>query len=134
MRVLAALILLIGALGGCSSSPSPASTLDPEANVLRSIHSVDSSGRFGETGVEIELFSPRSFPVRNEIAVLQIGAKSFLRSRYPDNGDTNVLFFFVSRGEFADLADGDRVAMRYGIDPGPGERWEFGFLDKSRMR
>jgi hypothetical protein len=133
MRVLVVLALLGLSLTECFSAAPAPSPSDADGNVLRSIRGVDVSGPFREAGVEIELFSPRAFPVRNEIAVLQIGTHMFLRSRYPASGDTHTLFFFVSPPEFAALGDGDRATMRYGIEAGAAQNWEFGFLDKRRL-
>ncbi len=83
--------------------------------------------------MEIELYSARPFPVRNELAVLQIGPRMFLLSRYPDSGDTHVLIFFLTPQEFAALPNGDPVMVKYGVSDSGGDRWEFGALEKGQL-
>jgi hypothetical protein len=92
---------------------------------IRSVTSSDILG--GQPGVEIELYSSDGFPVRDQIMVLQIGARQFFRSQYP-NGDLNTVVFTLTVDEFAALFYGDPVTVQYGLDP-PSEVWRFGNLD-----
>ncbi len=112
-----------------SSAPSPT---ERSANTIRAIRTVASTGPFREAGVEIELQSSRLFPARNELAVLRIGTRTFLRSRYPDSGDLHALILFLTSAEFAALTSGDPVTVGYGVGGG-GDRWDFGPLDKGRL-
>src|SRR5262249_34874095 len=60
--------------------------------------------RSGPNGtVQIELYSSSGFPVRNEIAVLEIGGREFLLSQYPPDGNTRTLIFTLTSEEFAKL-------------------------------
>ena len=89
--------------------------------------------RSGPNGnVQIELYSSSGFPVRNEIAVLEIGGKEFLISQYPPNGDTRTLIFTLTPEEFAKLHDGDRIVFKYGRGE-QLEKKDFGRLDKKRL-
>jgi hypothetical protein len=95
------------------------------------IHRVASSPVLqGRPAIDVELRSERPFPPRNEIAVLRIGTREFLLSRYPDSGDTHVLIFTLSVEEFAATSEGDPVALQYGRGEQP-DRWYFGPLNKT---
>jgi hypothetical protein len=105
-----------------------------EVNVVKSVKSVDST-------VEIELHSSKAFPIRDEVVVLRIGNKEFYRSKHPENGSLNTLIFMLSAKEFAALADGQAMTVKFGRgDDQAGEmqaarqrgepRWDFGKLDK----
>lgn len=88
----------------------------------------------GKVGVEIEVWSDREFPVRNEITVLRIGAQQFMLSRYPENGDTHTLIFTLTPDEFAKTSNGDRLTVQYGMGDSSGEQWGFDPLDKSLLK
>ena len=94
---------------------------------IRSVLTSDALG--GQLGIDIELFSADEFPVRDEIMVLQVGARQFFLSRYA-NGDLNNVVFTLTQDEFAELACGDPVTVQYGSDTS-NEFWQFGNLDKS---
>ena len=138
MRLFVVAILGAAVLSGCTAAfpaaaPSASPTPTTVANVIRAIRSVGAAAPFREPGVEMELASARGFPVRNEIVVLHIGSQMFLRSRYAGDGDTHVLLFFLTPGEFAALASGDPVAVTYGTGEDGGDRWQFGALDKRQL-
>lgn len=119
----------LAGLAACQVSTSPPPpTSSQNGNVVRSIRTIPSPG----TGVEIELFSRQGFPVRDEIAVLRIGGREFLNSRYPAGGDTRTLIFTLTREDFASVKTGDDVSVQYGHDSA-GPRWSFGTLDKSLL-
>ena len=84
----------------------------------------------GRPGVEIEVYSDRAFPVRDEIAVLRIGSHEFLLSRVPANGDLHTLTFTLSPEEFSATTDGDPVVVQYGRGDQP-DRWNLGPLRKA---
>ena len=89
--------------------------------------------RSGPNGtVQIELYSSSGFPVRNEIAVLEIGGREFLLSQYPPDGNTRTLIFTLTSEEFAKLREGDRIQFKYGRGE-QIEKKDFGRLDKSRL-
>src|SRR5262249_8694255 len=83
----------------------------------------------GSAGVEIQLFSDDYFPVRNELTVLQIGARQFFLSGYP-NGDLHTLAFTLTEEEFTGLARGDPVIVQYGAALSD-EVWQFGEFPKA---
>jgi hypothetical protein len=100
------------------------------SGTIVSIHRVESSDVLGgQPGIEIQLFSDDEFPVRDEIMVLQIGARQLFLSSYP-NGDLNTVVFTLTEEEFAAVSSGDPVIVQYGIAPSE-EVWQFGDLDKS---
>jgi len=88
---------------------------------IRRVESSDVLG--GQPGIEIQLFSDDEFPVRNEIMVLQIGARQFLLSGYP-NGVLNTVLFTLTEDEFAAVSQADPVIVQYGIEPSD-EVWQF---------
>jgi len=100
----------------------PAAATTQVVNAINTIKTV-------EAGVDVELTSPRGFPVRNELIVLRIGTREFTRSRSPEDGSLNTLIFTLTAEEFAATATGDRVVVQCGLD----EVWDFGTLDKSRL-
>jgi hypothetical protein len=96
--------------------------------------------------VEIELHSSQEFPIRDQVVVLRIGNLDIMKSRSPADGSLNTLIFSLPADQFAQLADGAQMTVRYGIgDPegaaaGPAAqaaasrwRWDFGKLDKSLL-
>ena len=94
-----------------------------------SIRRVASSSALGGLpGVEIHFFSDDEFPVRNEILLLLIGARTFFLSAYL--GDLNNIVFTLTEKEFAEVAYGEPVIVQYGAGPS-NELWQFGNLDKS---
>jgi hypothetical protein len=94
---------------------------------IRRVASSDALG--GQPGIEIQLFSDDEFPVRDQIMVLQISARQFFLSRYP-NGDLNTVVFTLTEEEFATVSCGEPVIVQYGIEPSD-EVWQFGNLDKT---
>ena len=101
-----------------------------EGNTLR-IRTVDSAAALaGEPGVETTLTSTTAFPVRNELAVLRIGALAVALSRYGDDGDMHTLIFTLTSEQFALTNNGDEVWLQYGMDK-TTERWTFGALNKA---
>jgi hypothetical protein len=100
------------------------------AGTIVSIRRVESSDALGgQPGIEIQLFSDDEFPVRDEIMVLQIGARQFFLSGYP-NGDLNTVVFTLTEEEFAAVSSGEPVIVQYGI-AASDEVWQFGNLDKT---
>src|SRR5207245_1895956 len=87
-------------------------------------HVTYEKGTGGQPGIEIQLFSDHEFPVRNEIMVLQIGARQFSLSGYP-NGDLNTVVFTPTEEEFAAVSCGEAVIVQYDIAPSD-EVWQFG--------
>lgn len=106
-------------------------------NVIKAIRSspyeTAPNGLTIRSGVEIELYSPRSFPVGNERVVLKIGKQQFTRSRSPDDGTLNTLFFLLPAQAFARAVDGDPVTIQYGLGD-TGRRWDFGKLNKRLLK
>jgi len=96
-------------------------------NQIKAIHTVS-----GGKNIKIELRSDAAFPARGELAVMQIGDKEFTLSQYPPNGSTQTIIFTLTREEFAQLHNGDRVLFKYGRGEQPDQR-DFGRLDKSRL-
>jgi hypothetical protein len=100
---------------------------------ILSIRRVESSDVLaGQPGIEIQLFSDDEFPVRDEIMALQIGARQFFLSGYPD-GDLHTVVFTLTAKEFAVLSRGDPVIVQYGIALSD-EVWQFGSLDEACRR
>jgi hypothetical protein len=80
--------------------------------------------------VELELTSATPFPVRGELAVLQVGGVTTDLSAHP-GGDLRRIVFRLSRSTFDRTASGDPLVVRYGRSN--DLRWEFGALDKARL-
>ncbi len=134
---LAVLLVLVGCQTGWdapgASQPTAIPSRDRERNIIRRIRTVQSTSVLGNRpAVEIEVFSPRVFPVRNEIVILRIGTREFFLSRYGDEGDTHVLIFTLTREEFLQMSSGEPVVVQYGHGEVP-ERWDFGRLDKTLL-
>lgn len=85
---------------------------------------------------EIELRSASGFPVRNELAVLRVGERELVLSRYPDSGpgsgSTQVLLFRVRPEELAAIPDGANLMLRYGDESHAAA--QAGRLNKSLIR
>jgi hypothetical protein len=99
-----------------------------QGNAL-TIYNVDvAKGLNGKPGVEIEVSSPRAFPITNAMVVLQIGTKVFKVSEFK-GGDAHTLVFTLTPEEFASIRDESLVTVRY--DPDSEGHWDFGFLEKN---
>jgi hypothetical protein len=108
----------------------------PAVNTVKRIQNVDGF-------VEIEIHSTREFPIRDQVVVLRVGDKEFLRSKTPANGSLNTLIFMLTPAQFDALADGAAMTVKYGRGQdaeGPqveaasaarGLRWDFGKLNKA---
>jgi len=97
-------------------------------NSIASIRTVGAAEVTPLPSVEIEVTSARAFPVQNELAVLRLGDRNVIASRYPVSGDTHTLIFTLSGEEFAQVSSGDPVSVQYGGKS--SVRWDFGALDK----
>jgi hypothetical protein len=126
----------IGVLLSCVVLLPAAAAAQDDVNVVKSVKAVDST-------IEIELNSSKEFPIRDEVVVLRIGNRDFLRSKSPDDGSLKTLIFILTANEFNALADGAAMTVRYGKrDPGEitvasggrdRDRWDFGRLDKALL-
>ena len=111
----------------------------PDTNVVKSIRAATFNGA---AVIEIELQSSKEFPMRDQIVVLRIGNKDFMRSRSPANGSLNTLIFMLTPEDFGQLADGASMSVRYGMEyseepaaqSADNARWQFGQLNKSLLR
>jgi hypothetical protein len=81
-----------------------------------------------QPGFEIVVTSDVPFPVRDELAVLQIDDQRFALSRYADDGDTHSLIFTLNADQFAGINSGDPVFVQYGTNE--STQWFFGPLNK----
>jgi Kelch motif len=79
--------------------------------------------------VEVTLDTATSFPVRNELPVLDIGGvQQSLQSRHPQ-GNLKQLVFRMPRATFDALPAGAPLRVRYG----KGAVWDFGAFDTARL-
>jgi hypothetical protein len=93
------------------------------------IYNVDAAKALGgKPGIEIEVSSPRAFPVTDATVVLQIGTKVFKLSEFK-NGDPHTLIFTLTPDEFASTRDESLVTVKY--EPDTQGHWDFGFLEKN---
>lgn len=130
----------------CVAAAGLAAQQAEQVNTVRTIRAAAPSAAAGAATaeIEIELHSTQPFPILDQVVVLRIGNQDFLKSRSPEDGSLNTLFFSVSADAFAQLPDGARMTVRYGKgDPdgveqsaaqaARGRRWDFGTLDKSLL-
>ena len=108
----------------------------PPVNTVKRIQTVDGV-------VEIEVHSNREFPIRDQVVVLRVGEKEFLRSKTPEDGSLKTLIFMLTPAQFDALQDGAPMTVKYGRGEdaqGPqveaaaaarGLRWDFGKLNKA---
>ena len=132
VRIAGALVISVFASGFLSAAQAQG----PDVNTVRRIQTVDGVG-------EIEVRSNREFPIRDQVVVLRIGDKEFLRSKTPENGSLKTLIFMLTPAEFDALSDGAPMTVKYGRDKdsgGPqaeaalvlrGLKWNFGQLNKA---
>jgi hypothetical protein len=126
-------VMVAAASLACASPPTVSPTPVATATIV-AIRSIPTSPTLqGRPAVEIEVQSPRAFPVRDEITVLRIGMQEFLLSRYSDGGDTHVLIFTLTPEEFAATVDGALVVVQYGRGE-QRDRWDLGRLNKALRR
>lgn len=90
----------------------------------------------GAGDYEIEIRSASGFPVRNELAVLRVGERELVLSRYPESGpdigSIQVLLFRVRAAELAAIPDGANLMLRYGDESHAAA--QAGRLNKSLIR
>jgi hypothetical protein len=82
----------------------------------------------GKPGVEIEVYSPRAFPVQDPPPVLQIGDQVFRVVEFK-NGDPHTLIFTLTPEEFTNTHDESLITVHY--EPDTQGHWDFGFLEKN---
>ena len=111
-----------------------------DVNVVKSIRTVvAAAGSTSAPTIEVELNSSREFPIRDEVVILRIGTRDIFRSRTPSDGSLNTLIFMLTADEFAQIADGADMSVRYGKDLRGGRaavrnpRWNFGKLNKALL-
>lgn len=118
--------------GGAVMGNNPSGTIvDGNAVVIRNVESAV-NGAGPAPAVELEVTSAQAFPVRDELAVLRIGALAFAQSRYPESGDTRTLIFTVPADELAAANEGDEIFVQYGVGASDA-KWSFGPLDRSAL-
>jgi hypothetical protein len=89
--------------------------------------------KVGKDKVEVKVTSEKRFPVVNAYPVLSIGAQRSSVSRVAKaDGSTNALIFTMSAKSFAKAKNGDTIRVRY--NPDSQGVWEFGKLDKSKLK
>ncbi len=130
-----ALVVALAALSLACDSPAVTASPTPAANQNVLLRRVAASVTFqGKPAVEVEVRSAaRPFPARAEIPILRIGRSEFMLSRYPDSGEMTGLIFMLTPEEFAGTSNGDPITLQYGRSGGPSA-WDFGVLDKSKLR
>jgi hypothetical protein len=110
----------------------------PDMNVVKSIRAATFSGA---AVIEIELQSSKEFPMRDQIVVLRIGNRDFMKSRSPADGSLKTLIFMLTPEDFGQVADGASMSVRYGLEysdepaaqGADNSRWQFGQLNKSLL-
>lgn len=106
-----------------------ASAAEPPHNFVKSIRTIpDSLAVRGAADVELVLATDVQWTPRNEVMVLQIGAREFVRD--PDNRGT-ALAFRLTAEEFARAKEGAAVNVKYGACSLGGVR--FGYLSKDML-
>jgi hypothetical protein len=88
--------------------------------------------------IEVAVTSARSFPVRDQIVVLQVGAARSLLSRYPADGDLHTLIFTFTPEELASVRAGDAMLVSYGLtwedwNPPLANIWHVGAVDATDL-
>jgi hypothetical protein len=111
-------------------APPSVAVAPPAPRILSAGNHLASIKTSAADWVEIELTSPTPFPVRGELAVLEVGGVTTDLSAHP-GGDLRRIVFRIPRTTFDRTASGDSMVMRYG--QGQDVRWEFGALDKARL-
>jgi hypothetical protein len=131
-RIAAALVLSLLGFALLAAAQAPAA----DVNTVKRIQTVNGV-------VEIEVHSTREFPIRNQVIVLRIGDREFLRSKTPENGTLKTLIFMLTPEQFGALADGATMTVKFGRDRdgenpqieaaavARGLRWDFGKLNKA---
>lgn len=143
---LAPALLVCAALGPSGVGPAPVDAGPPAAGGPASSHRdqmvrirrVPRSPQMrGGPAIEVEVTSPRPFPVMGVSPVMRIGGREFLISRYPPDGDLHTLIFTLSLQEFEATRSGEPIFVQYGRSGGPGAPaprpdliWSFGRLQK----
>ncbi len=110
---------------GSADDPSIPKKKEPAANKVE-------IRQAGKEKVEVTLTSARKFPVVNAFAVLSIGGERSSVSMFAADGSTNTLIFTMSAESFAKTKNGDAIRVRY--DPDSQGVWDFGKLDKSKLK
>lgn len=105
----------------------------PETVTIDTGNAVVDMRAAGTDEVEIEVASQTQFPVLDDMAVLRVGDRDLVMSRYPDDGDTHRLVFRATNAEFNQLADGAPMVVRYGAERAT-RAWPMGSLRKGGVR
>jgi hypothetical protein len=79
--------------------------------------------------VEIEVYSPQPFPVRNAPMYMWIGGEQIFFGGF-FRPDSRFVAFRLAPEQFAHIQTGDLVRITYGVS---GDGWAFGTIDKGRL-
>jgi hypothetical protein len=122
------LALMVGFLGlGLADYSSAAQGKQAKAKNTVEIRQV------GKEKVEVTVTSEKAFPIVNAYAVLSIGDQRSSISRVAKaDGSTNSLIFTMSTESLAKTKNGEAIRVRY--EPDSQGVWEFGKLDKSKLK
>lgn len=98
---------------------------------IKSIYRVNSASSLGgKSGIEIEIFSNRAFPIVSALPILQIGKSIFKLSRHPESG-RNTIIFILTEQEFKNLKNNSSSLVKY--DPDSQGTWNIGKLNKKML-
>jgi hypothetical protein len=123
------LLALVATSLGWGLADSPAGAKEKRAGSKNTVE----IRKVGKDKVEVTVTSDKPFPVVNAYPVLSIGAQRSSVSRVAKaDGSTNALIFTMSAKSFAKTKNGNAIRVRY--SPDSQGVWEFGKLDKSKLK
>lgn len=115
-----------------SATKTSKSTKPSKAHLLKANFVRGSAYLGGEDGFEIAVQAIERFPVEAQLPTLNIAGNRFSVSRYPSNGQTNILIFSMNTQDFKNLpAQGD-AQVQYGRS-NPSKVWQMPTFDKARL-
>ena len=118
-------------LSACISRSTPTIELQPTETETQPVVTLRSTD-VGDSSIQIELYSPNGFEVRNAPVVLRIGDTEFFSGGFLA-GDTRTMTFRFSQQEFADLSDREAISFLYGPYENEAHRF-FGKLQKEELQ
>lgn len=118
-------------LSACISRSTPTKELQPTETETQPVVTPRSTD-VGDSSIQIVLYSPNGFEVRNAAMVLRIGDAEFISGGVLA-GDTRSMTFMLSQEEFADLSDGEAISFLYGPYENEARRF-FGRLQKEGLQ
>ena len=118
-------------LAACTLGGTPTEQLEPTETETQPVVTPRSTDA-GDSSIQIVLYSPNGFEIRNAAMVLRVGDVEFISGGVLE-GDAHTMTFTLTQQEYANLQDGEVISFLYGPFENEARRF-FGRLQKEELQ